>query len=619
MREKTPKPEEKEVTMTIQPLRPSRRLSTQKSIGSTVSVGIVGKGSLKDNKGPASIQDLLDQMDVGSKKTDSAKAGEIAAQRWRCQNRTARQIYDEFCEETSFTALTRIHKAQHFYKKIAWLLVCIFTVSYLSVQCYWLFVKYFQYPIEVKVELKSVPKMEFPSVTICNLNPLRRDMMWEGPFQNIAGSMFTHKDDDTLYDGYKDKLQQEMEEVNDTRMFDDNFDFDNEMETQMKAEEFNRWKMLENNTEMAQKFYGEMDESFMAKFAYSDTAANMSDSEVIKYGHQIENLIMTCTWKGMRCSPQNFTYTRNTKYGNCFTFNSKDNGREILTSDYAGPLMGLSLELNIEQDQYVSSLSNEAGVRVMVHKRGTYPFPEDEGFSIPPGYKSSIGITQTEIIRLPPPHADCGDRGDGVDNLYTENFGTEYTKQTCLKSCYQEIFQEKCGCVFSYYYVPKGVNICGFQTANMTCMSDGCTSVLETCSSRCPSPCRDRQFEFTMSMSKWPSEQFKEQLIRRLGKMNSQFLDEDRKEKSEDTLAKLEIYFKDLVYEQVEQQKAYETENLISDIGGQLGLWLGLSAITIGELIEFFVSLFRLITARMIRPKKECDKHPITTVSPMNA
>ena len=55
------------------------------------------------------------------------------------------------------------------------------------------------------------------------------------------------------------------------------------------------------------------------------------------------------------------------------------------------------MELNIEQQEYVSSLSNEAGMRIMIHPRGTYPFPEDQGFSIPPGYKTSVGLKKVSI------------------------------------------------------------------------------------------------------------------------------------------------------------------------------------------------------------------------------
>ena len=50
-----------------------------------------------------------------------------------------------------------------------------------------------------------------------------------------------------------------------------------------------------------------------------------------------------------------------------------------------------------------------------------------------------------------------------------------------------------------------------------------------------------------------------------------------------------------------------QSQNLISDIGGQLGLWLGLSAITFGEIVEFAMSVFRLCTAKFLTKKHRTE------------
>ncbi|XP_052253065.1 amiloride-sensitive sodium channel subunit gamma-like [Dreissena polymorpha] len=445
-----------------------------------------------------SIHTLLEKMASDATSKDDA-AGKIAARRW--MGKSASQIYSEFCEETSFTALTKIHKADFRLKRVIWAVTCVSMTAMLAVQITWLFQKYFRWPVELSIEVKAVPVLQFPSVTICNINPLKKDNMRSGPFQEKS-AVFTLGKDDMIYDGYSDDLMNEMT----SNSLSGNLS-DNDVLSLMKKNDFNKWNVLRNNTEMAKAFYRSMDDNHVAIIAYSDVAANMSGSELRTYGHQSEDMIISCTWQGMACSPDNFTFVRNNKYGNCYTFNAFDNGQDPLTMNYPGPLMGLTLELNIEQDDYIPALAQDAGVKIVIHERGTYPIPEDAGLSLPPGMKTSIGLDKTEYKRLPPPHADCGTSGQGVVDLYARDFGTAYTKETCLKSCMQAAVLDQCACASSFFYVPPGEKVCSLELRGNDC------------------------------------------------KMNS--------------------------------------ENLISDIGGQLGLWLGLSAITFGELIDLCVSLGR--------------------------
>ena len=54
--------------------------------------------------------------------------------------------------------------------------------------------------------------------------------------------------------------------------------------------------------------------------------------------------------------------------------------------------VGLTLELNIEQDEYLDSFTPEAGVRVDITRQGNMPFPLERGLSLPPGFASAIGL-----------------------------------------------------------------------------------------------------------------------------------------------------------------------------------------------------------------------------------
>ena len=69
----------------------------------------------------------------------------------------------------------------------------------------------FSWPIEVKIEVTAVSKLDFPSVTICNLNPLRRSKQHMGPFAALS-DVFEIDDTDTLYDDFISDLEERWEE-----------------------------------------------------------------------------------------------------------------------------------------------------------------------------------------------------------------------------------------------------------------------------------------------------------------------------------------------------------------------------------------------------------------------
>jgi hypothetical protein len=58
----------------------------------------------------------------------------------------------------------------------------------------------------------------------------------------------------------------------------------------------------------------------------------------------------------------------------------------------------LVLQLNIEDHEYLGELSEEAGVRVVLHEPGSMYFPFEEGFSVTPGMATSVGLTKVRLV-----------------------------------------------------------------------------------------------------------------------------------------------------------------------------------------------------------------------------
>ena len=61
---------------------------------------------------------------------------------------------------------------------------------------------------------------------------------------------------------------------------------------------------------------------------------------------------------------------------------------------------GLTLDLFVNQEEYIPSLSQEAGVRVLLTAERSIPFPVDEGFTVSPGFATSIGLRKVCLINI---------------------------------------------------------------------------------------------------------------------------------------------------------------------------------------------------------------------------
>ena len=71
----------------------------------------------------------------------------------------------------------------------------------------------------------------------------------------------------------------------------------------MKNQNFNKWKALENDTEMEERFYQEMGDSHMAAMAYANVAVQMTPKDLEDFGHHKDDLILSCHYLGKACSP----------------------------------------------------------------------------------------------------------------------------------------------------------------------------------------------------------------------------------------------------------------------------------------------------------------------------
>ena len=89
-----------------------------------------------------------------------------------------RDIKNEFAENTTMHGIPRFLDAERsIVQRVLWLLVVFVSTVILVAQASNLIIDYAKYQTTTKVTIVTKSKLEFPSVTICNLNMLRRSKL----------------------------------------------------------------------------------------------------------------------------------------------------------------------------------------------------------------------------------------------------------------------------------------------------------------------------------------------------------------------------------------------------------------------------------------------------------
>ncbi|XP_031573625.1 amiloride-sensitive sodium channel subunit gamma-2-like [Actinia tenebrosa] len=320
--------------------------------------------------------------------------------------------------------------------------------------------------------------------------------------------------------------------------------------------------------------------------------AELTHEELKPLGHEFDESLLACSFRGVDCL--NFTAFWHSfwhyKYGNCYVFNS-GRDRPVLRSTKAGPLHGIEMQLYVKQEEYVDQLSQEAGYRIVISPQGEMPFPFEEGISVAPGQSMSIGIRKVVIKRADPfKNGSCGaSRELRPGNLYRSAYNAKYSAMACRESClaYNQLF--RCGCL-EYRFPEEGFEVC--DSTNKTIVN--CLRRLHVqyqnnglnCSKACPISCNEEHYKTSSSSAAWPFKNYEIYLKKMLN------IEEESSEILRQEMLKVKIFYEELNYQEIEENVSYDINDFLSDIGGQLGLWLGVSVLTGVEVIELILMIF---------------------------
>ena len=232
-------------------------------------------------------------------------------------------------------------------------------------------------------------------------------------------------------------------------------------------------------------------------------------------------------------------------------------------------------------------LDRRQGISVQLHDPELY-VPFQSGILLPVGFHTRISITKKTIKRLPSPYpSGCIQGISDKDSI----FPGKNTQEMCIASCIHKTLYRKCSGVFpeiTVFFNPGLARNVSFNDT-MKCLARAAQSP-DTSKCKCNPHCFDETYSYTTSRNPWPSRLQLSTLSKLVNKLegvrNRSLTLQDLRER----LFKVSISyatFKELAHEEA---PVYDVSSIAGDIGGQMGLCLGASLISLVEIISLLVT-----------------------------
>ncbi|XP_037071027.1 uncharacterized protein LOC119092156 [Pollicipes pollicipes] len=376
------------------------------------------------------------------------------------------------------------------------------------------------------------------------------------------------------------------------------------------------------DTGMGQDEIYDSDMDFYASFM------NLTEDIRKSVGQPFEEFIRSCSYNGRDCLNKDFFRQISTaSYGNCYVFNGNISGTADRAAGHrnttlTGANYGLKLVLYLDASDYMrSTVSQTVGARVTIHSSDVFPLVDEAGMDIAPASVNSISLKETRIIRQEHPYqSNCYRRWSQVEVepvMFDEETGASsptgerFTLPGCHRICLQLQIVRACGCHHTLYpltFTAKGRRQAIGEACDLSynSLDNNCTEAVVNSMSTdasstdcgCSASCDERDHQPQLSVASWPQGNFLTSILERIAfASTSDSLSEEAMLQWALQFSKLNVYYRDISSDVIEESPIYTYTTLIGSLGGALSLYLGIALILLVEILEylFFMAVNTLL------------------------
>ena len=449
------------------------------------------------------------------------------------------KIYKKFVElssSSSFHGYPNMFRTNYWPVRIMWLACFLGSAAFCGFIIYKSVNDYLNYDVVTEIrEYKEAPS-PFPTITICNINPFATFFSFE-----------------YLID-----------------IFNAEFGNGTTANNSLGDNKIENYKIIE--------YVHEYFSLLRSKALNFVSSPSFSEENRTRLGYSIDEMLIKCTFNGIKCSNDDFRRIFLYDYGNCYQFNSNKDANEsvapIKNAYEPGFRNGLYLELLIYEGYYSYSFQPETGAILFAHNQTSRPM-NSPGIKLKTNIMTSIGLSKQFSQKQPYPSSDCRDLESAsfnrlfYDLLLASNY--TYKQKDCYDLCLQSIIIKQCGC-YDLRFLPLDDNstpclsFAEFNCTKKEHFTFASSNVEGLCDEYCPLECDSQTIDYRVSISNFPALNY-HNILKENPKIFQKILDQNEIDQN---LMAVHVYYEELKYTLISESLKSSVYDIVANIGGLL-------------------------------------------------
>jgi hypothetical protein len=253
-------------------------------------------------------------------------------------------------------------------------------------------------------------------------------------------------------------------------------------------------------------------------------------------------------------------------------------------------------------------------LRIYIHNQSVSPI-SSESINVRVGQETTVTIKKTFSHRTPYPYSSCIDLTTFKSELYTatinEKSSKEYRQIDCFNLCLQRMIIKNCNCFHPRFNRLSSSNPC-HSLADLECIgqqeNEFKDEKLNECLKECPLECMKQTFDLQVSSLDYPTVEDYELLKK----------DEDYFKGVEKSVGDnitsfddyrshfllINIFYPYLQYTEITEMPKTSIIELISNMGGSMGIFLGFTLFSLFEVSEVLCLIVYKLVVSSIKQRK---------------